>query len=420
MADVEAEVEFIPRRVFRPYLERKERWASVVAHRRAGKTVACIMDLVKKAADHEGREPRFAYVAPTYTQAKDVAWSYLKEYTAAIPGMEKSESELSVTFPHNKARIRLYGAENYDRIRGLYLDGVVIDESGDIDPRAWPEVIRPALSDRKGWATFIGTPKGRNAFYDTHKQAQTSDDWFADELRASQTGIIDAAELADAKRTMTAEQYEQEYECSFQAAIVGAFYGREMALAETEKRIGRVPHDRAADVFCAWDLGISDSMALWVFQIVGKEWHWINYYENSGFALDHYVDWVKGLPYKVHTHLLPHDGEARELQTGKSRKQFLEERGFNVSIVPRHEPMDGIDAARIRFNRMYFDADKCARGIDCLRMYRSEYDDKNQVLKQRPLHDWASHGADAFRCGVMGAEEQVTRDMPQVETEWVR
>ena len=407
MADIEAEVEFIPRRVFRPYLERKERWASVVAHRRAGKTVACIMDLVKKAADHEGREPRFAYVAPTYTQAKDVAWSYLKEYTAAIPGMDKSESELSVTFPHNKARIRLYGAENYDRIRGLYLDGVVIDESGDIDPRAWPEVIRPALSDRKGWATFIGTPKGRNAFYDTHKLAQASEGWFSDELRASQTGIIDAAELADAKRTMTAEQYEQEYECSFQAAIVGAFYGREMALAETEKRIGRVPHDRAADVFCAWDLGISDSMALWVFQIVGKEWHWINYYENSGFALDHYVDWVKGLPYKVHTHLLPHDGEARELQTGKSRKQFLEERGFNVSIVPRHEPMDGIDAARIRFNRMWFDAEKCARGIDCLRMYRSEYDDKNQVLRQRPLHDWASHGADAFRCGVMGAEEQV-------------
>lgn len=378
------------------------------------------MDLVKKAVEHKGREPRFAYVAPTYTQAKDVAWSYLKEYVSAIPGMEKSESELSVTFPHNKARIRLYGAENYDRIRGLYLDGVVIDESGDIDPRAWPEVIRPALSDRKGWATFIGTPKGRNAFYAMHQQAKASDDWYTDELKASQTGIIDAAELEDAKRTMTAEQFAQEYECSFQAAIVGAFYGREMELADADGRIGKVPHDRASDVFASWDLGISDSMSIWIGQIVGREWHWINYYENSGFALDHYVDWIKSLPYKVHMHYLPHDGEARELQTGKSRKQFLEDRDFNVTIVPRHEPMDGIDAARVRFNRMWFDADKCARGIDCLRMYRSEYDDKHQVLRSRPLHDWASHGADAFRCGVMGAEESRETSMPQVNDDWVR
>lgn len=393
------------RQQFIPYLNREKRWASVVAHRRAGKTVACIMDLVKKAIEHKGREPRFAYVAPTYTQAKDVAWSYLKEYVAAIPGMEKSESELSVTFPHNKARIRLYGAENYDRIRGLYLDGVVIDESGDIDPRAWPEVIRPALSDRKGWATFIGTPKGRNAFYAMHQQAKASDDWYTDELKASQTNIIDAAELEDAKRTMTAEQYAQEYECSFQAAIVGAYYGREMEAAEADGRVGKVPHERSADVFASWDLGISDSMSIWIGQMVGREWHWINYYENSGFALDHYIDWIKSLPYKVHMHYLPHDGEARELQTGKSRREFLEEREFNVTIVPRHEPMDGIDAARLRFNRMWFDADKCARGIDCLRMYRSEFDDKNQVLKARPLHDWASHGADAFRCGVMGAEE---------------
>jgi hypothetical protein len=412
------------REQFVPYLNRDKRWASVVAHRRAGKTVACIMDLIKKAVEHKGREPRFAYVAPTYTQAKDVAWSYLKEYTAAIPGMEKSESELSVTFPHNKARIRLYGAENYDRIRGLYLDGVVIDESGDIDPRAWPEVIRPALSDRKGWATFIGTPKGRNAFYTMHQQAKAADDWYSDELKASKTKIIDAAELEDAKRTMTAEQFAQEYECSFQAAIVGAYYGREMELAEADGRIGKVPHDRSADVFAAWDLGISDSMSIWIGQIVGREWHWINYYENSGFALDHYVDWVKSLPYKVHLHYIPHDGAARELQSGKSRVQFLEERGFVMGgssdgCVPRHEVMDGIDAGRLRFNRMWFDAEKCARGIDCLRMYRSEYDDKNQVLRQRPLHDWASHGADAFRCGVMGAEEARSSAMPQVDNSWV-
>lgn len=415
-----------PREQFVPYLTRNKRWASVVAHRRAGKTVACIMDLIAKAVSHKGREPRFAYVAPTYTQAKDVAWSYLREYTAAIPGMEKSESELSVTFPHNKARIRLYGAENYDRIRGLYLDGVVIDESGDIDPRAWPEVIRPALSDRKGWATFIGTPKGRNAFYDMHRQAKADDGWYSDELKASKTGIIDQSELDDARKTMTAEQYAQEYECSFEAAIVGAYYGREMALAEQDGRIGKVPHDRSADTFASWDLGIGDAMAIWIGQIVGREWHWINYYENTGYALDHYVDWIKALPYKVHLHYIPHDGAARELQSGKSRVEFLEARGFVMGgtengCVPRHEPMDGIDAARVRFNRMWFDAENCDHGIECLRMYQAEYDDRHQVLRTRPLHNWASHGADAFRCGVMGAEETAPmRDLPQVSTEWVR
>ncbi|MCZ7856014.1 terminase family protein [Agrobacterium salinitolerans] len=408
---MELEIEIVPREQFRGYLNRKERWASVVAHRRCGKTVACIMDLIKRAIEHQGREPRFAYVAPTYTQAKDVAWSYLKEYTSAIPGIQKSESELSVTLPHNGARIRLYGAENYDRIRGLYLDGCIIDETGDIDPRAWPEVIRPALSDRKGWATFIGTPKGRNAFYDIHQQALDAEGWYSATLKASQTGAIDQAELEDAKRSMTPEQYAQEYECSFDAAVKGSYYGKDIEQAENEKRIGAVPHDRAADTFASWDLGIGDMMSIWVFQIVGKEWHWIKYYENNGLGLDHYVDWTKALPFTVHRHYLPHDAEARELQTGKSRIEFLRNRGLNCEIVPRHEVDDGVNAARTRFNRFWFDRDGCKRGIDCLRMYRSEFDEKNQVLKSRPLHDWASHGADSFRYGVMGGEEnKITGD----------
>lgn len=418
-AGMEVNLHLAARDQFVPYINREERWASVVAHRRAGKTVACIMDLIKKAVEHTGREPRFAYIAPTYQQAKDVAWSYLKDYTNAIPGMAKSESELTVTFPHNGARIRLYGAENYDRIRGLYLDGVVIDESGDIDPRAWPEVIRPALSDRRGWATFIGTPKGRNAFHKVYTAATKDPDWYTAELKASTTGILDSEELDSARKMLTPEQYAQEYECSFDAAIVGAYYGREMAQALEDGRITNVPLDRSADVYASWDLGIADSMSIWVFQVVGKEWHWLDYYENAGQALDHYVDWIKALPYTVHEHYLPHDGEARELQTGKSRKEFLEERGFNVEIVPRHEPMDGIDAARTRFNRFWFDAKKCERGIDCLRMYRADYDDKNQVLRPRPLHDWASHGADAFRCGVMGGNEPRAVELPQIDTDWV-
>lgn len=388
---------------FIPYLNRQERWACVVAHRRAGKTVGCVQDLVKKSVEHKGREPRFAYIAPTYTQAKDIAWSYLKEFTAAIPGIEKSESELSVTLPHNKARIRLYGAENYDRLRGLYLDGAIIDEAGDQDPRAWSEVIRPALSDRKGWATFIGTPKGRNEFYKKFLESQKSEDWFSVRLRASETGIIDPSELADARKTMTQEAYEQEYECSFEAAIKGAYYAKEIELADKEGRLTRVPYDKAAPVIAAWDLGIGDSTAIWVGQFVGLEIHMLHYYENSGEGLDHYVDHINSLPFKIGEHVLPHDAEAKELQTGKSRIQFLRQRGLNCRSLKAHAVDDGINAVRMNINKVWFDKDQCERGIDCLRMYRAEYNEKLQVLKPRPLHDWSSHGADAFRYWIMGA-----------------
>jgi phage terminase large subunit len=417
---VRVNLTFVPRGVFRPYLTRTQRWAAVVAHRRAGKTVACIMDLIKRASENTQREPRYAYIAPTYTQAKDVAWAYLKEYTAAIPGIEKSESELFVALPHNGARIRLYGADNYDRLRGLYHDGVVIDEAGDHDPRAWPEVIRPTLSDRKGWATFIGTPKGDNDFHAIFERSRKEDDWFSAELRASKTGLIDDEELADAKRTLTPEQYAQEYECSFNAAVLGAYYGRDMEQAESEGRIARVPHDRAADTYASWDLGIGDSTAIWIFQIVGREWHWLRYYENSSQRLDHYVDWIKSLPFGVHRHFLPHDAEARELQTGNSRVEFLSERQLNCEVVPRHNVDDRINAARVKFNRFFFDKQGCEAGIKALRMYRAEYDDKHKTLKPRPLHDWASHGADAFGVGVMGAEEpklKIARPVPN--NSWV-
>jgi hypothetical protein len=158
-------------------------------------------------------------------------------------------------------------------------------------------------------------------------------------------------------------------------------------------------------VFASWDLGIGDMMSIWLGQIVGREWHWIGYYENNGYGLDHYVDYIKSLPYQVHEHILPHDAEARELQTGKSRHEYLTGRGLKCKVLQSHFVDDGINAARVAFNRMWFDAENCKRGLDCLRMYRSEFDEKLQVLKSRPVHDWASHGADSFRYGVMGANE---------------
>ena len=181
-------IPYSPREHFKPFHNRDERFACIVAHRRAGKTVACINELIKGAITLKQKDPRFAYIAPQYNQAKDVAWNYLKEYTAPVPNVQWNESELRVDMP-NGGRIRLYGAENYDRLRGLYLDGVILDEYATMDPRIW-EVVRPALSDRQGWCVWIGTPAGHNAFYDVWQKAQEHKDYFALMLKASETGII--------------------------------------------------------------------------------------------------------------------------------------------------------------------------------------------------------------------------------------
>lgn len=355
------------------------------------------MDLIDAALRCSKPNPRFAYLAPLYVQAKDVAWSYLKMYAAQVPGAEFNESELRVDFPHNGARIRLYGADNYDRLRGLYLDGIVLDEYADMDPRAWPEVIRPALADRKGWAIFIGTPKGRNAFYEVYELAKREPDWFPLMLKASESGLVDAAELSDARKMLTPEQYEQEFECSFDAAITGAYYGREIADAERAGRIGDVPVDPALPVHTAWDLGIGDSTAIWFFQMAPDGLRVVDYYESHGHGLNHYVAELKARPYRYGKDFVPHDAKARELGTGRTRVETLQEMKREPSLVPAHTVMDGINAVRVSFPRIWIDADRCKFGLEALRQYRAYFDEKTKAFKNTPRHDWTSHAADAFR-----------------------
>lgn len=390
-------IPYRPREAFLPLHNRKERFAAIVAHRRAGKTVACVHELNKQAA--KKAKARFAYVAPFYAQAKDVAWAYIKEAAAPIPGVTFNESELRVNYP-NGTTLRLYGADNYDRMRGISLDGVVLDEYGDMDPRAWAEVIRPALADKKGWAVFIGTPKGQNAFYEVCNRAKDEADWMFLRLRASETGLLDPDELKAARREMTEDQYAQEFECSFEAAIPGAYYAKLMAEAEEDGRIGKVPFDPSIRVWTAWDLGIGDSTAIWFAQIVGREIRLIDYYEANGVGLDHYVaklrEGRRGR-YTYAEHWLPHDADHKELSTGKSRIETLRSLGLEARVLPIARIEDGINAVRMLLPRVWIDKERCAEGIKALKHYRSEWDEKRKVLRPRPLHDWSSHGADAMR-----------------------
>lgn len=394
-----------PRPYFKQFHASDKRFKILVCHRRAGKTLAAINETIKEVLICSKPNPRGFYVAPTFSQAKDIAWTYLKEYTRSIPGMSYYESELRADFPTG-ARIKLFGAENPDRMRGLYADVVVVDEFASMSPTIWTDVLRPALSDRQGKAIFLGTPKGQDAFYDLWNYAlKTSDEWYALMLRASDTGILSPKELADSFSLMGESKYAREYECDFSASFEGAYYLKDLMKAANAGRIRKVLYDPAADVHSCWDLGIADAMSRWDFQVINDEWHWLYYYENSGMDIGHYINELKSRPYKVDLHFLPHDAAARELQTGKSRQQFMEERGLRTVIVPRHSIEDGINASRMIIARSYFDEDGTREGLNSLRMYKAEYKEKLRVLSSKPVHDWASHGADSFRTGVMGIDE---------------
>ena len=379
-----------------------KRFAVVVAHRRFGKTVAALNHLIREAVLNEKETPRYAYIAPTYGQAKRVAWDYLVKYTTPLGGTNNI-SELRVDFWGR--RIQLYGSDNPDSLRGQYFDGVILDEIGDQNPKIWTDIIRPALSDRKGYCLFIGTPKGHNHFKELRDRAEKEEGWGLLEFKASETGVVDETELKAAKNEMGEDKYRQEFECSFDAAVEGSYYGQMLNELEEKKHMQEIPREELSRTFTAWDLGMGDSTSIWVAQLVGTEVRLIDYYENHGVGLDHYVKWIKDNDYSKAEHILPHDVRVRELGTGKSRLEMLEDSGLEVKIAPRMGLDDGIQAVRRLLPRCWFNVPKVQNGLNCLRNYRRDYDEKRKIFYERPLHDWSSHGSDSFRYLALGLDE---------------
>ena len=409
--EVEHELDYSPRDVFADFHDRTQRWAVVVAHRRCGKTVSCINDLIYRALTENKENGQYAYVAPYYSQAKNIAWDYLQRY--AKPVMNRAnQSELWVEL-FNGSKIKLYGADNPDALRGLYLDGVVLDEYADMRPRLWGEIIRPLLADRQGWATFIGTPKGHNAFYDVDNNATKDPRWFCKTLRASQTGLLAQTELEDAQASMSPDQYEQEFECSFEAAILGAYYGKEMRVLTDAGRVATVDYDPMFPCHTAWDLGYSDDTAIWWYQVIYGELRILDYHSSNGHQVSYYTDLImakeREFNYKYGYHYLPHDARAKTLASGG--KSIIEQISSKIplkslKIVPSLSLQDGIQAARLALMRSWFDAERCHDGIECLRQYQREYDEDKKVFRDKPKHDWTSHGADAFRMLAIAWKEE--------------
>ena len=399
----------------------KSRFNVIVAHRRSGKTVLCINHLIRAALTNPQPNPRYAFIAPTFKQGKSTAWDYIKNYCRNIPYIKFNESELRCDFP-NGSRVTILGAENDQALRGIFLDGCVFDETQNISPVLFPEIIRPALADRKGWCIFIGTPKGQNYFYKLHKQALEEEDWWTATYKASQTKVLDDKELSAAQRVMSKDLYEQEFECSFQAAITGSYYGKIIEELEKSNRITEVPYDENLKTETWWDLGLKDSTAIWFVQRLQSQLRVIDYYENSGEGLDFYADVLDSKPYKYDRHIAPHDIKVRELGAyGKSRLETALELGISFDIAPKLSIEDGIEMVRKTLPQCYFDKNKTYQGTEALKAYQKKWDERNQCFKNRPTHNFASHPSDAFRtgCTFFGGKVSDWKKKIKVDTSYV-
>ena len=346
---------------------------------------------------YTGPNGLFGYVAPYQNQARRIAWDYFKHYAQPLIS-DTNEQMMTITLV-NGAKVGLFGADNADAMRGLGFSGVYMDEYGDFKPSVFGNVIRPALSDKQGWAVFAGTPKGKNQFWDIYETARRiPDEWFVLRLPASESVLQPKGELNAARAQLSEDQYLQEYECSFEAAILGAFYGTEMRQAEP--RINeRVVYEPGYPVHTAWDLGYRDDTAIWWYQVVGGEVRVIDFYAVSGADIRAIAEVVVNKGYTYGKHYLPHDARAKSLQTGRSIvEQLADHLGIgHLSVVPNIGLQDGIQAVRQMLPRTWFNSVRCGDGIEALRQYQREYDEDKKAFRASPRHDWTSHPADAFR-----------------------
>jgi len=394
-------VPYLPRKHFRALHLSQKRWMFMCCHRRAGKTVAIANQLIR-AASRNGRKwppPRYGYVGPSFEQAKDLVWSYLKQYTKEIPGTRYLEGDLNCILPTG-ATIKLYGgAAAYERMRGMYFDGIALDEFPLLNSAVFSTVVRPCLADYHGWAIVSGTSNGDDHFNQLRVKVEGDPRWDMFIIPLSMTGeeALSHAEALELTQDMSAEEYAREMECSFDAPVEGSYYGEILNKLAQQGRICSVPPDLAAPVITAWDLGIHDFTCIWLYQVAGKEIHFIDYIQDNGKGLDYYAGELRarahkgGYIYKVHC--LPHDVEARELSTGQSRRAFLTEHlDEPIITAPFAGVEDGIAAARGLLGLSWFDQVKTRKGLAMLRGYR-----KNKM--GNPVHgpEPYSHGADAYR-----------------------
>lgn len=441
MAGVVVTIPYKPRKWAKAAHASYRRWLALVLHRRAGKTTFELNHHQRAAVDDSWERARLQFllpeapqgqietllkrriywhVMPSYKQAKMVAWELLKDIARPIPGHKFNESELLVVYP-NGSRIQLIGADNPDSLRGPGLSGLSLDEFSQHPANVFGEILSKALADHLGYCVWSGTIKGHDQLFQLYEAAKNDPEWFTlwqdidESLKTEEGATITALTRAmedDRKLVlsgiMSQAEFDQEWYLSPEAAIKGAIYAKQLGTARAEGRIARVPHEPALPVDTDWDLGIGDYMAIWFTQSLRSgEVRVIDYHEASGEGFPYYAQMLKEKErqhgYVYGSHWAPHDISVRELGTGKSRLETARGLGIVFKITPRltktgnGEIEEGINAARMLFSRCWFDNERCKAGLEALAHYRRDFNQRLNEFKDAPVHDWSSHGADAFR-----------------------
>lgn len=408
---------FTPRAWQRPLLDDPAKRIVAVVHRRAGKSTCLIWKGLKAALTTTKPLPRVVDILPySIMWSRTGLWDQLVAAAQHIPGAEIRKSNMSVQFA-NGGTFQCGGADNQDSWRGGYSDLCILDEYDDMPMSMVPLIVEPMLADRDGTLIRSGTPKGKNLLKEAYDRARHAKDYSSYLLDYTKTQALSDTAIERLKAEMSDEEFAQELLCSFESPNSGSYYGKLMQEAEDEGRITNVPHEPTLKVTTAWDLGVDDSTAIWFLQTLRSgEWRCIDYLEDSGEGLDHYVRLLKQRGYTYDRHILPHDAQVRELGSGKSRTETLHSLGLKPTrIIRSHSVADGINAVRMVLPRCWFDAYKCALGIKALRGYRREWNEKAETWRSNPVHDHASHGADAMRYLALGVRENT---QPLAEPEW--
>lgn len=421
MAKIRLPNNWVPRQDQLPlwqYLQNGGKRAFVFAHRRWGKDDVALHRTACAAMQRPGN---YWHMLPEYSQARKAIWEAVNPHTGkrrideAFPEAIRETTrtqDMMIKFK-NGSTWQLVGSDNYNSLVGSPPVGLTFSEYAIADPRAW-NFLRPILAENGGWALFITTPRGKNHAYEMYKYGLEDKDWFTTLITADQSGVFSKEMLDQERRELHAQYgpdegeaiFRQEYYCSFDGAIIGGYYTALMDMADSDERITNVPYDASLPVITSWDLGVGDSTAIWFFQTVGNEVRVIDYYEATGEGMQYYAKILNQKPYSYSQHIMPHDIRVRELGTGKSRYEIAQSLGIKPITIARSLPVDdGINAVRALLPRCYFDRKKCAQGLDALRSYHKEYDDKRKEFKNKPYHDWTSHACDSFRMFAIGHAE---------------
>mgnify|MGYP000129613458 CR=1 FL=1 len=382
------------------------RYALLLCHRRLGKTTCVLNHIIREALTNKNHNPRYGYIAPTYKQAKSIAWDFLKHYAKNIYGTKFNETELRADFI-NGSRITLLGAESADSLRGLYFDGIICDESASIPASVIEEILTPSLTDRRGFMYLIGTPQGmNNIFYEYYLKAQGNKDWFLYTAKATDTKIIDQKELDNALEMLGQAKFNQEFLCSFLGNQPGSIFGKEISDLDDRQNITNVPFDPSLLVHTAWDIGWNDSTAIIFFQEIGHQVNIIDCISDRNKPFPFYANLLKEKEYTYGTHYAPHDIEVSEFSSGRTRRETAYEYGIRFRVAPKTLKEDSIHALKMILPRCKIDVNNCKPLIDALRHYHRKYSEKDRVFKTKPVHDWSSHFCDSAMVLATSFKEQ--------------